>query len=269
MRSRKLWFGMICGSLLAGSASAISVDGNWADWLTPDPIPNSQLNSAEWDLAANGIDFTSAVDGYALDLPEGTGQDQQTPGGGGQDYDNEMIMWSRDWANDRIYVGLVTGFNPAGVSTYDGGDLFLDIDNDGSYEYAVGTSTNDGRDDSTWYDAGGLSTIGVVFDNNPVGEPNYTASNPWRAAGAATGTDAGAFIFGNYSGAGVPRYFYEFCIDLSSTVDWEHKEIGLHWTMECGNDNINAVSPVPVPAAAPMVLFGLGLLGLGRKMRRA
>lgn len=45
--------------------------------------------------------------------------------------------------------------------------------------------------------------------------------------------------------------------------------LGMHWTMECGNDIIEGgYSPEPVPEPATMVLFGAGLMGIAALSRR-
>lgn len=41
---------------------------------------------------------------------------------------------------------------------------------------------------------------------------------------------------------------------------------GLHWTMTCGNDVIEGAAPVPEPSA--ILLFGVGMMGLGGVLRR-
>ena len=52
----------------------------------------------------------------------------------------------------------------------------------------------------------------------------------------------------------------------TGNLDWEN--IGLHWTMKCGNDVIEGAAPVPEPST--MLLLGSGLVGLWgiRKKRR-
>jgi len=62
-------------------------------------------------------------------------------------------------------------------------------------------------------------------------------------------------------------------IDLANS-DWDGKELGIHWTMLCGNDVIEGLftpgspgtNPVPEPTTA--LLFGAGLLGLAGCSRR-
>lgn len=45
-------------------------------------------------------------------------------------------------------------------------------------------------------------------------------------------------------------------------------EIGLHWTMTCGNDVIEGIAGSEVPEPATMLLFGAGIAGLAGLRRR-
>ncbi len=75
------------------------------------------------------------------------------------------------------------------------------------------------------------------------------------------------------------RWLYEFRLFLDPTYFDENSilgqngRIGFNWTMECGNDYVRVFdttpfAPVPVPAAAPLGLLGMGLLALVRRVRR-
>ena len=47
------------------------------------------------------------------------------------------------------------------------------------------------------------------------------------------------------------------------------KNLGLHWTMLCGNDVVEGNVPLPLPEPGSLLLLGLGLAGLGIYRRRA
>jgi hypothetical protein len=56
---------------------------------------------------------------------------------------------------------------------------------------------------------------------------------------------------------------------LRFTIAYDFGDIdtyGLHWGMTCGNDVIEGAATVPEPPA--MMLFGIGLIGLGGALRQ-
>lgn len=133
--------------------------------------------------------------------------------------------------------------------------------------------------------------------------PNLSVANPYRVDVAQT-TEVGLLSnnvdyaytrlsnFGggtsgpNATGIGnnnSERWFYEYRViidpsgplgSLLENLTNPNGGIGLHWTMGCGNDYIdkNDNTPfdnvVPVPAAAPLGMLGMGLIALVRRVRR-
>lgn len=266
-----------------------------------------QINSAEWRHYAvilGDTNYRSAVGVRDGDPTPGalgsTGLNHDTtyPGAGGQNYDAEELFYyyEGDADNGYLHLGLMTGFNPAGElsgisnpATFFAGDIFVDIGNDGSRDLAVGLGT--GRGGNAWANSVGTGIeLAPYYDGTP--NPNYAQySSPWRI----DNTNAGALAFNALdvkyaetllwnSSADNQRWFYEARIHLTSAflgagamegfVNDTNGGAGLHWTMQCGNDFVDIhddtpFAPVPVPAAAPLALLGMAIVGIARRKRQA
>lgn len=207
------------------------------------------------------------------------------PGWGGQAFDAEYLFYKLD--GSALSVGLQTGFNIQANSGYKytdnhyyyAGDLALSFDgNNSNYEYAVdfgnkarGYSTNAaisaGVGDT---DLAGLYKVDTW--NNDI---YFTQSAPYAmdAGSLLLAANSGNFIEGSGNVGGKLSYYNIFTFDLSN-ISGLGQSFGLdvHWTMSCGNDEIEGGSRVMrVSEPGSVVLFALGLLGLvlvRRKIRR-
>jgi len=276
MRRISMWLAVLAMAVCAGNASAITTDGDWSDWFTYTGV----VGNANWSQALSNV---VNVNIRSLDDEEGP-----TPGGGGQDYDIEEIFYFfEDFdTNDpnsggRLHIGLVTGFDPFGEFGTGGphyaGDLFIDLGNSGSYGIAVGT----GKENTVANDGG--ARFGQAWANS--GAPNWTlqgvntpfsTSNPYRVdEDGGTGDIVYPYtVSAAWGGSGLHN-FLEVAVEVDgaseTTLTDPNGGIGLHWTMLCGNDEIDVRDDTPftpVPEPATMVLLGMGVLGIALRARR-
>jgi hypothetical protein len=233
---------------------------------------------------------------------------------GGQAYDAEYLYYKYDNQNERLSIGLQSGFNlnTGRVNDYYTGDLALSFDADNSnYEYAIDfglTSKNkylqpinDGTN-STGVDAAGLYKV-VSWNNDIL----YNDSAPWAMDegelkqaiywdnSAAWGdnwysdkSDIDTNGWDNAYGRGFSdgnnntyttdgSYFRVVTFDLSYIENLSQNfTVDAHWTMSCGNDEINGdfdinrPGNVPEPSVLSLVLIGgisVGFLA-NRKRRK-
>jgi len=238
MTTRRIAVSLLATALLAGPASASLFLSDWGvsygNWDVTGFDGYSDYEVEDWVLG-------SSVQGYI------------GPGWGGQDYDVEALYFGMD--GDFYYFAMVTGFRPEGQDGIEAGDLFVDTNQDGGYEYAFDTS------------AGGALVSGITGVENPDaggGENWGGVSDPFRVSTytgpALTGFD---YSYTDFDG----RYALEVVIDksLMGPIDRYH----IHWTMGCGNDAADLYGD-PVPEPATLLLVGGGLLGVvaGRRRRR-
>jgi hypothetical protein len=254
---------------MASSAGAITADGNWNDWFTYGG------NTAQNTWNENAVTLLNA------NIRQLNDEEGPTPGGGGQKYDIEQIFYMYQDADvnnltgGTLCIGLVTGFPPEGVPS-DGlfaGDMFIDLGNTGSYTLAVGVSTavaDAARFEQLWFNTGAPNW--TLINPSP-----FVASTPWRvdetAAGAQNVT-AGSGLDVAIGLTGV-HYFYEICFNIDgSTEDLLTNPntggVGLHWTMQCGNDVIDVRDDtplIPVPEPSTFALLGMGMLGVALRRK--
>ena len=268
MRRTGMWLSALAVVAFAGGASAIVVDGNFDDWFS-----YGGTHKQVWDDVAA---TNSILDGRIRQQ-----NDPEDDADGGQPYDIEQIFYFFDDTTPGtldggfLYIGIVTGYNPA--AAYKSGDLFIDLGADGSFDLATATGTDvPGRFGKTWVNEGWDDSAPILVGSN-------TFEAPYRIIegnGGATLSPLATSIAWGLPSIGAPgnvHNFLEICIELDGAFEEQVNNglgqggLGLHWTMECGNDSINVLDNTPlnpVPEPTTMVLLGMGVLGMALRARR-
>lgn len=245
----------------------------------------NELTEAE----AAALNLRRYEDGPGVVRHTGTG-DTTTPGIGGQNFDIEQAFYGyRGNQNGGIlYIGIVTGFDPTGVlhsdnNWYYAGDFFLNL---GSTNAGPGTSYSTLALGTSWASAGGdlaraNRTTGLAYDLTQAHTLQSVNVTQHRAVADPYRVNTGVAYTGAYDvnwivdvlGNGSDHNLLEIAVALNSTQATllANGGFGAHWTMLCGNDilPISGTPPVvPVPAAAPMILLGMGGIAFMRRVRK-
>lgn len=186
---------------------------------------------------------------------------------GGELFDSEAIYFDDDPLFS--YFALITSFPSAGVPdpygraiTYRTGDIALDLNGDGDYEYGIKTTGAD---------------TGLVSFNPLWSLPHKNYGFPQDFPSEFTnGTTLGYTQIayrdiGDKEGNGTSTYVIEGMVSR----DWLGNPAGdtnlkLHWVMSCGNDALDLPAdfdspPVPEPVTGLLFLCGVMVWGLWRK----
>ena len=247
--------GIIALTVMTGTTVAYSIDGDLDDWGV-NPTNNSwyatlpAMSEVENWPGAGGDPGIEACDIEAM-------------------YVDEDVV-DEDVSGPYIYIAIITSMPPDGIDYPCGsssihlisGDLALDFDNDGTYEYGI-KLTNDGRTIS--------GSIGDVF-GNPTWEKITTdcAQSQLAFSNMVSGTYTGhaEIVYQIYSDwswdNGAANYVIEMKIPKSALGISAPGEVDLCATISCTNDviTIEDFQYSEIPEFATIALPVLSVLGL-------
>lgn len=259
---------------MANGAGAITTDGDWSDWFSY----GGNVNNNNWQeglVSIHDISTRTQVD-----------EEGPTPGVGGQLYDIEQIFYRYEDADvnaltgGRLHIGLVTGFPAEGVpadSLY-AGDMFVDFGNTGGgaqgefFDVAIATSLRNNAADAARYGHLWLNDGPSSWATEDVIYPQFGTSNPYRVNENVVPQPSDRTAIWNTQvawGSMGTHNFLEISFDVAdffedALTNENNGGLGLHWTMECGNDVINVQDNTPlapVPEPSTFALLGMGVLG--------
>jgi PEP-CTERM motif len=239
---------------------------NWApgstSYVTANGETTGSYNGIDYTIWDNGGPYSSNVYNF-----------------GGEQF-NVKAMYTQTM-NGTFYVGIVTGFNPAGVGDpWNGGNPVLEVgDLAINPNWSQNTAQNGvilpiepaGSSGSTSIVAGG--TWNVPMQSVGVAPPPDTVYEDGTGSVVATNatysyTDLGDPYYDPVTETNKDVYLYEISVPLS---DLSNIPAEVSWGMSCNNDSLQVnVSPSNVPEPASMALFVAGAVCLlARRRKRA
>ncbi len=259
-----LGMGMLIFTMMTGAVAAYTIDGDLNDWGV-NPANNS------WYATSPA---KSAVENWRA----GPNSDSISPGI--EECDIEAMYVDEDENGPYIYIAIITSMPPEGFDYSCGGstvhlitgDLALDLDNDGIYEYGV-KLTEDSRTVS--------GKIGDVFrDPTWVKITTECAQSQLSFSNIKNGTRTGdaTVVYQGYADwpqdNGAANYVIEMRIPKSALGISAQGDVDLCATVSCTNDviMIRDFHYTPIPEFATVALPLAATIGLfiffDRKRRR-
>lgn len=284
----------------AGQLSAIYGLGTTAATWSPNGGRGQQTGATSAaNLPFNVNHGITMAAGSAPSGPGSTGfspydNDHTAPGYGQQNFDIEAtyVYYDDDGGvsatsdGQGLYMGIWTGFNQAGEGSYTAGDLFLDFDNDNTWDIAIELNSGGtfGRvygylsgAATSWYTAPNQGFPGSTpYAINHANAREFTSAGEYGGLAGGTAynadlTDTDLITPGlqnndhNFIEAFLSEDFLQWG---NTTYGWKlggstGGSVRTHWTMSCGNDTGEAVGGIPPGVPEPVTMGMLGCLGLG------
>ncbi len=244
-------------------AVSITVDGNLTnDWGVKPSLKYWIPGEDSVNTGSVGHPLTGSSNGIYYWIEDAVGSyGYVEPAYGGEKYDVEALYFTYD--SNYIYGAVVTGFPVGGTSSFDAGDLAIDLGADGLYEYGVAVRDHDGFSEGKLY---------KVSEWDDVAYPSNGGSNPFALkSGELVNANANELEFVFSDSVYTEKSVIEVKIakSLFEGIDWSIPlDIAMHWTMGCGNDAGTVQGTDPVPEPGTILLVGTGLLGLAMSSGR-
>jgi len=160
-----------------------------------------------------------------------------------------------------------TGWNPSGTAPY------VTDDNSNGTNWDFGISLTDRWSTTKSTDIGAtLYSLSGTNNQNAYLTEDFLSSATFRngqeAAVDTRGSNTYVSALGNSAAFVATNTTLTFTLDISGTALQNASNIGLHWTMTCGNDTIEGGYNVPEPATILLMLLGVLCLSVAGFHRR-
>lgn len=262
--TRLLLFAALILTLSVSTGYGYTVDGMLNDWNV--------------DLGAPGADQLHYLDTHLPPAPVYSISEDNASSA--QEWTKVDPLWSyKNWfdveamylTNDatNLYLAIVTGFPIGGYDRsptifYDTyqfmpGDIFISTDDDASYEYGIDFHYS-GYDPGTH-----TALLKEVVSTQDVFYSAASAANPWRILNGSNPRSV-PFV---YSENINDHYVLEASVPLAYIGLQPGDPLSVHWTMECGNDELDLDARIiHTPAPAGALLLASGLVSMIAARRR-
>lgn len=284
---------------LTGQAYANGSFGNWTDSASQSgqtTLANASATiSGSTSLVSNPFTTEYWTEGNNTS-PLGAGFPA-----GGEIFDEEFLSWRVVTVGGVQYAQVlyITSLDPTSGYAYDGGtyrngDVFFDVNNDGSYDFGLSSGTySDGLTTTNHPGIGLYATtaasdlVDVVgsaqhgYGDNPV---IAAQTNPFAVStNAALTSDSVVVDVASVAGESSPNWAIQWTIALtpgsalynalfdSQISDLNFSDLVLHVTETCANDVIETEASgdnepnVPEPATLSLMGLGLAMAGMARR----
>ena len=290
--------------VMVAPAAAYIIDGDCSDWGVS-PVNDSSTNQLDDNsLIPNPVGTIDyMIDNDNANWAEGAASSNNISNFTGPEWCDIEAMYVDD-DSEYIFVLIITSMPKHGVTWlgthYQPGDLALDFDNNGDFEYGVKIVQNDGDGvDGNWF--GG---VGVIY-SNPTWKARDRGSKRTEIVSIVNGMDAGSATIkytgtdvgeisgvavpegptgsglpwdtfglmkdgygGNYEdNPSIPNEVIEIAIPKSA-LNLQHTMLNLQSSPSCGNGVIKLESVSLIPEFVTLAIPVISLLGLVFFMRR-